>query len=271
MKSNTMTNRFDLQAHLSQIYSQYPESHRLPVIGITGNYEDLTCKLGEGYYKSVVAAGGIPIVIPPVADKDILVGTLERIDALLLSGGGDFNPLFAGEEPSRGLRGINQKRDLPELMMAQLAYNRQLPILGICRGIQTLAVALGGRIWQDINEKTTMKHSQEADRSEQTHSVSLDDDSMLCRIYGEKKLLVNSFHHQAVREPGPRFRVVGKSPDHIVEAIESGEYKPIIGVQWHPAGGGGQDLPPRSRAARPHPDPRHPLRHAHVLPPRHTL
>ncbi len=236
-----MTNRFDLQAHLNQIYAEYPESHRLPVIGITGNYENLTCKLGEGYYKSVVAAGGIPIVIPPVADKDILVGTLERIDALILSGGGDFNPLFAGEEPSRGLHDINQKRDLPELMITRLAYNRQLPILGICRGIQTLAVALGGRIWQDINEKTTMKHMQDADRSEQTHSVTLTEDSMLYGIYkpylapdDAPVLLVNSFHHQSVREAGDKFRVVAKSPDHIVEAMESSEHKPIIGVQWHP-------------------------------------
>jgi len=229
-----MNSRFDLQAHMSQIYSEFPESHRLPLIGITGNYEDLTCKLGQGYYQSVVAAGGIPIVIPPVVDKDILVGTLERIDALILSGGSDINPLFAGEEPLRGLHGINQKRDLPELMIAQLAYNRQIPILGICRGIQTLAVALGGRIWQDINEKTTMKHSQDADRSEQTHSVGIEKDSLLYGIYGQEQLLVNSFHHQAVRDAGPKFRVVGKSPDHIIEAMESSEFKPIIGVQWHP-------------------------------------
>ena len=226
--------RFNLQAHLQELYAQFPASHRRPVVGITGNYEDLTCKLGEGYYKSVVAAGGIPMVIPPVADKDVLVGTLEKIDALILSGGGDFNPLFAGEEPLMRLRGINQKRDLPELLMAQLAYNRQIPILGICRGIQTLAVALGGRVWQDINEKTTMKHSQDADRSEQTHSVELEENSLLYKIYDEKRLLVNSFHHQAVRETGDKFRVVAKSPDHIIEAMESSEFKPIIGVQWHP-------------------------------------
>ena len=229
-----MADRFDLQARLDEIYSRYPESQRLPVIGITGNYEELTCKLGEGYYNSVVAAGGIPVVLPPVADKDILVGSLEHIDALILSGGGDINPLFAGEEPSIRLRGINQKRDLPELLLARLAYNRQMPILGICRGIQTLAVALGGRVWQDINEKTTMKHSQDADRSEQTHSVTLEEDSLLYGIYGKSKLLVNSFHHQVVREPGDKFRVVGKAPDHLIEAMESSEFKPIIGVQWHP-------------------------------------
>ncbi|MBR1388511.1 MAG: membrane dipeptidase [Prevotella sp.] len=227
-------NRFDLQTWLDDIYAQFPEAQHLPVIGITGNYDELTCKLGQGYYKSVVAAGGVPLVIPPVADKAVLVNTLDHIDALILSGGGDINPLFTGEEPNVRLHGINQERDLPELLIARLAYNRQMPILGICRGIQTLAVALGGRVWQDISEKTTLKHSQEADRGEQTHSVELEEDSLLHQIYGEKRLLVNSFHHQAVREPGDKFHVVAKSPDHIIEAMESSEFKPIIGVQWHP-------------------------------------
>ena len=226
--------KFDLQAHLDDVYAQFPEAQRRPIVGITGNYEDATCKLGEGYYKSVVAAGGVPMIIPPVADKDTLVDTLGQIDALILSGGGDINPLYAGEEPSPKLHGINQKRDLPELMIAQLAYNRQIPILGICRGIQTLAVALGGRIWQDISEKTTVKHSQDAARYEQTHSVKIDTDSTLYKLYGKERLLVNSFHHQAVRDAGKKFRVVAKSADNIIEAMESSEFKSIIGVQWHP-------------------------------------
>ena len=225
---------YNLQAQLDAIYAHFPEAQRQPVIGITGNYDDLSCKLGQGYYKSVVAAGGVPMIIPPVADKNTLINSLEHVDALILSGGGDINPLYAGEEPSNRLHGINQERDLPELMITRLAYNRQIPMLGICRGIQTLAVALGGSVWQDINEKTTLKHSQDADRSEQTHSVEVEEDSLLYRIYGHKKLFVNSFHHQAVHEPGEKFRVIAQSPDHIVEAMESSEYKPIIGVQWHP-------------------------------------
>jgi len=229
-----MRSKFELQSYLDEVYSHYPEAQRQPVIGITGNYDDLSCKLGQGYYKSVVAAGGVPLIIPPVADKDTLINSLKHIDALILSGGGDINPLYAGEEPSLRLHGINQERDLPELMITRLAYNRQIPMLGICRGIQTLAVALGGRVWQDINEKTTLKHSQDADRSEQTHSVEVEEDSLLYQIYGQKKLFVNSFHHQAVREPGEKFRVVAKSSDHLIEAMESSEYKPIIGVQWHP-------------------------------------
>ena len=226
--------RFDLKSHLNDVYSHYPEADKRPVIGITGNYEDLTCKLGRGYYQSVVEAGGVPVVIPPVADKHVIINTLEHIDALILSGGGDINPLWAGEEPSPRLHGINQERDLPELLIARLAYNRQIPMLGICRGIQTLATAFGGKVSQDICDVATVKHSQDADRSEATHSVTIEQDSTLFNIYKEDKLMVNSFHHQAVAEAGDKFNVVAKSADGIIEAMESAEFKSILGVQWHP-------------------------------------
>ena len=226
--------RFELQSHLNDVYAHFPEAEKRPVIGITGNYEDLTCKLGRGYYQSVVAAGGVPVVIPPVADKHVIVNTLEHIDALILSGGGDINPLWAGEEPSPKLHGINQERDLPELLIARLAYNRQIPMLGICRGIQTLATAFGGKVAQDISGVATIKHSQDADRSEPTHSVIIDEDSSLFDIYKSTKVMVNSFHHQAVAEAGDKFRVIAKSPDGIIEAMESSEFKSILGVQWHP-------------------------------------
>ena len=226
--------KFDLQSYLDNIYSRFPEAEYQPVIGITGNFGDETCKLGQGYYQSVVAAGGVPMIIPPVEDVNTLVNTLDHIDALILSGGADINPLFGGDEPSPRLGGINRQRDLPELMITRLAYNRQIPILAICRGIQTLAVALGGKVAQDISIQATIKHSQEADRAEQTHSIKIAEDSILRRLYGEEKIYVNSFHHQAVKETGDKFRVVAKSPDGIIEAMESSEYKSIIGVQWHP-------------------------------------
>ena len=226
--------RFDLQSWLDDVYARYPEADGKPVIGITGNYDDLSCKLGQGYYKSVVAAGGVPLVIPPVADKHVILNTLDRIDGLILSGGGDINPLWAGEEPSPLLHGICQERDLPELLIARLAYNRQLPILGICRGIQTLATAFGGKVAQDISASATVKHSQDADRSEPTHTVTVEKDSLISVAYQATEMKVNSFHHQAVSEPGEKFRVVAKSADGIIEAMESSEYKSIIGVQWHP-------------------------------------
>ena len=239
-----MKNKFDLQAQLEGIYARFPEASPMPVLGITGNYEDLTCKIGRGYYQSVVEAGGVPVVIPPVADRHVIINTLQRIDGLILSGGGDYNPLWAGEEPSPLLHGINQERDNAELLITRLAYNRQIPILGICRGIQTLAMALGGKVKQDISDIATVKHSQDADRSEPTHSVAVEKDSTLYRIYSEAQqcsmfndqcsMFVNSFHHQAVSDPGIKFRVVATAPDGVIEAMESSEYKPILGVQWHP-------------------------------------
>ena len=227
-----MDNRFDWQSYLTTAYGSFPEAKRKPVIGLTGNYGELACKLNEGYYKSIWRAGGVPVIIPPIADTDVLINTLEHIDGLLLTGGADFNPLYAGEEPSPRLGGINAERDLPELLITQLAYNRQIPMLGICRGIQTLAMALGGKVQQDISDVAQIRHSQDADRSEPTHGVTIEHDSTF--IYNKEKLFVNSFHHQAVCDPGERFRVTARSADGIIEAIESREYKSIIGVQWHP-------------------------------------
>ena len=239
-------NRFDWQSHLANAYAAFPEAPRKPIIGITGNYAEPDCKLGDGYYKSVLKAGGVPVIIPPLSDSDAIINTLEHIDGLLLSGGADYNPLYAGEEPVTQLGGINSERDLPELLITQLAYNRQIPMLGICRGIQTLAMALGGHVKQDINglRNHPIKHSQEARRSEPTHSVIVEPHSTLYNIYKEMlsssqegtegKLFVNSFHHQAVDDPGERFRVTARSADDIVEAIESREFKSIMGVQWHP-------------------------------------
>ena len=239
-----MRNEFDLEAGMEVVYGRFPEAQRKPVIGITGNYEDLTCKLGKGYYQKVVEAGGVPVIVPPVTDPHVIINTLDRIDALILSGGGDYNPLWAGEEPSPLLHGINAERDQAELMITRLAYNRQIPMLGICRGIQTLAMALGGKVFQDISDRATEKHSQDADRSEPTHTVTIEKDSILYRIYSEAQqcsmfnhqssIFVNSFHHQAVSDTGAKFRVTARSADGIIEAMESTEYKPVMGVQWHP-------------------------------------
>ena len=126
------------------------------------------------------------------------------------------------------------------MLITRLAYNRQLPILGICRGIQTLATAFGGHVAQDISEvsgwkqEVSIKHSQDAPREEATHSVTIEKDSLISVAYQATEIKVNSFHHQAVDNPGDKFRAVATSPDGIIEAMESSEYKSVIGVQWHP-------------------------------------
>lgn len=225
---------YHLQSHLENIYATFPEVNHQPLIGITGNFTDGDVSLRDKYYQQIISAGGTPIIIPPVANKHVIINTLEHLDGLLLSGGGDYNPLWAGEEPSPMLHCINAERDLPELLITRLAYNRQIPILGICRGIQTLAMALDGKVEQDIKRNNIIKHSQDAARYEQTHSITLHKGTILHALYHNDSLFVNSFHHQAVASTGSRFRVAATAPDGIIEAIESNEYKPILGVQWHP-------------------------------------
>jgi membrane dipeptidase len=232
-------NHFDFRSHVDQVYATFPEAHHRPLIGLTANHSDLDATLRDRYYKQIVAAGGTPVIIPPVADKEVIVNTLEQLDGLILTGGADYNPLWMGEEPSTHLHGINRERDLAELLTARLAFNRQIPTLGICRGIQTLAIALGGKVAQDIQEEASpgtviIKHAQDADRSEPTHSVRIANGSILSGIYEGETIHVNSFHHQAVAQPGPHFRITATAPDGTVEAIESTEHKAVMGVQWHP-------------------------------------
>ena len=212
-----------------------------PIIGITGNFGAKGCELAQGYYESVLQAGGIPLVLPPYTDAEALCQTLDKVDGILLSGGGDINPLLLGEEPIPGLHGICPQRDEMELQLVREAYNRQIPMLGICRGIQTLVAALGGTVYQDLNtqysEAPLVKHDQDLDRAYASHTVKVEAGSTLSRLFPdavEKGLPVNSFHHQAVRTPGQLLRVSAKATDGVIEAVESNEFKSIIGVQWHP-------------------------------------
>ncbi len=243
---------FSLDELLSPAYENFPEAENRPVIGITANYSDIDATVRDRYYKQIINAGGVPVIIPPFADTAIIADTLEKVDGILLTGGGDYNPLWCGEEPSPKLHNINKERDAAELILTRLAYNKQIPMLGICRGIQTLAMALGGHVAQDISSQATIKHSQDADREEATHSVIVEEGSMLHSIFFQtantqhptpNTLYVNSFHHQAVDNPGSLFRATAHSKDGIIEAIESTEYKNVMGVQWHPEWLGKDGLP----------------------------
>lgn len=209
-----------------------------PLIGVTANFSEGQLQLAPGYFRSVEAAGGIPVIIAPKRMPNVNMSLLlDRIDGLLLSGGADINPILVGEDPVPALHGINTERDLFELTLTRLAYNRQIPMLGICRGIQVLAAALGGTIMQDIATSLPhtqlIKHSQDADRATATHFVEAVEGSRIAELLG-KRFAVNSFHHQAVGQCGPRFRITAQSADGVIEAIESTEMKSIIGVQWHP-------------------------------------
>ena len=247
---------YDLDAHLAELYDHYPEGTSRPVIGIVTNFADQDVTIREVFHKQVIDAGGTPLLIPPTTDTQVIVNILNRIDGLLLTGGADVNPLWEGEEPIRNMGSINNKRDLSELLTTRLAYNRQIPIFAVCRGLQILAIALGGKVQQHIydpyiveeteEKKLTrmksvttlrpakLKHDQSASFNEPTHSIKIAPDSVLYSIYKQEKIFVNSFHHQAVSMPGKRFKVTAYAPDGVIECMESAEFKPIMGVQWHP-------------------------------------
>lgn len=232
-----MMDTFNWQQTYQNINSTFSTSDPQPVIGITGNYDKETCTLAEGYYQSVLKAGGIPLIIPPFQETDRLCQMLDTIDGIIFSGGGDINPLFFGEEPIKELHSITPERDRQELLLARLAYDRQIPMLGICKGIQTINLALGGTVYQDIHtqmEGTRIKHSQDQDRRYPSHSVRLMPGSIMQRIFGSTTITVNSFHHQACKEAAPCLNATAISPDGVIEAIESNEFKSILGVQWHP-------------------------------------
>ena len=228
---------FDIATDYDRLQHSLPKKKTAPVIGLTGNFRDGDCTLAEGYYQSVLKAGGIPFIIPPHEDADVLAETLAGLDGILLTGGADINPLFLGEEPIKELHGINPRRDRQELLLTRLAADRQIPILGICRGIQTMNAAFGGALYQDIHsqmEGKRIKHDQDLDRTYASHTVSIEEGTVLYELFKTNTLAVNSFHHQAVMEPAPGFRVCARSTDGVIEAMESTEHKSMLGVQWHP-------------------------------------
>lgn len=233
----TTTSSFDINSEYNSLHTRFPNHKESPLIGITGNFENGNLSLAQAYYRSVVEAGGVPLVIPPYEDMNLLMGTLDNLDGVLLTGGGDINPLFLDQEPVPALHGINPHRDRQELMLVRLAADRQIPMLGICRGMQVMNAALGGTLYQDIYTEMSgplLKHGQDMDRAFPSHTVSVMDGSLLHRIVQKEKLFVNSYHHQAVNVPAPGFRVSALAPDEVIEAIESTECKPMLGVQWHP-------------------------------------
>lgn len=219
-----------------------------PIIGITTNLGSKGAELAEGYWHSIERAGATPLLLVPTDDTATLISQVEQLDGLLLSGGGDINPILIGEEPIPELGGINPRRDTYELRLLDEALRRSLPVLGICRGMQVIALGCGGKVAQDMRvwwgahpatsdggaPLTLLKHSQDAPRDCATHHVSVLPDTMLAEAVQAPRFPVNSFHHQAVVDAGS-LRVAATAADGCIEAIESRPSRSfIMGVQWHP-------------------------------------
>jgi putative glutamine amidotransferase len=182
--------------------------------------------------------GGAPVIIPPYLEGSSLRGAFDGIDGLILSGGGDIHP-SSFDEPDCGLLWrIDRKRDRAELTLAHWALDEGLPVLGICRGIQTLNVTARGTLIQDIPTQVSgaLTHSCIAGRPvpDIAHTVYVDGGSRLCDLVGAGDVGVNSAHHQAVKVPGDGLVAVARAPDGVVEGVEAPAHPFCIGVQWHP-------------------------------------
>ncbi len=215
-------------------------------IGITCNVVGFENRLSSAYVRAVAESGAVPLLLPVTVSKSCWRQMLKEVDGLLLSGGGDPDARRFGEEalPSQGA--VQPWRDSMELFMARESLQNGMPLLGICRGAQVLNIAAGGTLHQDLSGIAGVQHDQRAPRNYPIHQVRIMRDSLLYSIVQCERLLVNSFHHQAVRSAGKFMRVSAQAKDRVVEAVEVMDHPFALGVQWHPEWLTGQYLHARA-------------------------
>lgn len=214
-----------------------------PIIGVTA-YRNLSrsgfpqFSASENYIQSVIQAGACPVMIPPgvkEADLDTLV---QRLDGLLLSGGGDIHPDFYGSGEHPLVSDVDRDRDRLELFLLEKCMLLEMPLLGICRGFQLINVGLGGTLFEDISDQKagSLKHDYSPGwpRNHLAHEVSLAPNTTLARLFDKNRIQVNSLHHQGIRRLSDKLLALGSAPDGILEAFQIRDYPFGIAVQWHP-------------------------------------
>lgn len=215
-----------------------------PIIGITSRQPIIPTSGGdlrahvvnEVYSAGVIQAGGTPIILPP-ADPAEAPRLLDRIDGLLLSGGGDIAPRLYGGKHNDAMYEIDESRDLFEFALARAARDRKMPVLAICRGLQVVNVALGGTLIEDIpSEISSTDHSVRGPGVVDCHqTVTIESDTLVAAAIGATTACVNSIHHQAARRIAPELRAAGWTEDGIVEVLDPVDHSwPLLAVQWHP-------------------------------------
>ncbi|MDR1547142.1 MAG: gamma-glutamyl-gamma-aminobutyrate hydrolase family protein [Hungatella sp.] len=213
---------------------------RKPLIGLTPAHdtESGDIKARPTYMRALKAAGAIPVVMPLNAPEEDLRQLSQDLDGFLFTGGPDVHPFLFGEETQAHCGNVSAARDQMEISLLPMIMELKKPVLGICRGIQVLNIALGGNIWQDIPSQVIrefpLAHSQPFHYDMPCHTVALSEGTLLARISGSSSIKVNSMHHQAVRDLAPGLIASACSTDHLIEAIEMPGYPFFIGVQWHP-------------------------------------
>jgi putative glutamine amidotransferase len=188
------------------------------------------------YVHAIIKAGGLPLLLPVVGDKQDIEQQIEQVDGVLLTGGYDINPLQYGEEPRKELGGIFPEVDEHQLTAVRIAAKLEKPMLGICRGLQVLNVAFGGTLYQDISQLPNcgIKHFQQAQRYVPSHTVEIIPNTRLAQLFESQTIVTNSFHHQSVKVVAPELIVSARTRDGVVESLEKTAGYFILAVQWHP-------------------------------------
>lgn len=214
-----------------------------PLIGVSGSVDDREREhsLMRCYARAILSGGAVPVLLSPDLDDEMLNSCLAGLDGVFLAGGNDVAPECFGEDPIAELGEVNPLRDQFEMRLLKKACEMGMPVLGICRGIQSMNVALGGTLWQDLpsqyrdeNGNAPIAHRQKRPDCYQSHTVNVRPGTKLHAIVGADSLRVNSFHHQAVKKAADGLVVSAVSTDGVIEAVEWPEHPFFVGVQWHP-------------------------------------
>jgi putative glutamine amidotransferase len=222
-----------------------PSHEDRPVIGISGDVMESSTgprhAIRDTYVQAIINAGGIPLIIPSTNNLATTYALYRMVDGMLFTGGVDIDPAIYGEAvDGTEVLDISAERDATELKLAAWALADDMPILGICRGQQLLNVAAGGTLYQDIptqlpqSEVDHRGSTHTDDRGLLTHKVTLEPGCGLAGIFGATEIMVNSLHHQGVKQPGTGLKVVGFAPDGMAEALEGQQHRWLYSVQWHP-------------------------------------
>lgn len=211
-----------------------------PVIGVMPQYgaESGRIMIVPNFFNAVREAGGVPVLLPLFSEVSDVEEILDRFDGFLYPGGPDINPLLFGEETMPECGNIIPERDRIELELMPAILKSGKPVFGVCRGIQSMNVALGGSLIQDIpaQVKSSVKigHYQKAGNAVLTHSVRVEKNTLLYDIVKKDTLTVNTFHHQSCKDLGRGVVLNASAPDGVIEAIALENHKFFLGVQWHP-------------------------------------
>ena len=226
---------------LEQLYTQADDAQRptvcnKPLIGISLGYSPTKNSVNNTYVNSILMNGGVPYLIPVTDDVEVLRQVVAQLDGIVFTGGEDFAPAYFGEEEHEHLGEVNVNRDTYDLTLFKLASDRNIPTLGICRGLQLINVGMGGTLYQDLpsQKPSDINHRQEEAGTVATHSVSVVEGSLMHQILGEKEIQVNTFHHQAIKKLAPGLKIVGWANDSVPEMIEAYPNRQILGTQFHP-------------------------------------